>query len=28
METGTMVTSGPATELRENDAIRRAYLGY
>ncbi len=28
METGTVVTSGPAAELRENDAIRRAYLGY
>jgi branched-chain amino acid transport system ATP-binding protein len=28
METGTVVTSGPAAELRQNDAIRRAYLGY
>jgi branched-chain amino acid transport system ATP-binding protein len=28
METGSMVMSGPAAELRENDAIRRAYLGY
>jgi branched-chain amino acid transport system ATP-binding protein len=28
METGTVVMSGPAAELRENDAIRRAYLGY
>jgi branched-chain amino acid transport system ATP-binding protein len=28
METGTVVTSGPAVELRQNDAIRRAYLGY
>jgi len=28
METGTVVMSGPAAELRQNDAIRRAYLGY
>jgi branched-chain amino acid transport system ATP-binding protein len=28
METGRMVQSGPAAELKENDAIRRAYLGY
>jgi branched-chain amino acid transport system ATP-binding protein len=28
METGRVVTSGPAAELRQNDAIRRAYLGY
>jgi branched-chain amino acid transport system ATP-binding protein len=28
METGSMVMSGPAAELRQNDAIRRAYLGY
>jgi branched-chain amino acid transport system ATP-binding protein len=28
METGTMVMSGPSAELRQNDAIRRAYLGY
>jgi len=28
METGTVVMSGPATEFRQNDAIRRAYLGY
>jgi branched-chain amino acid transport system ATP-binding protein len=28
METGTVVMSGPAAELRRNDAIRRAYLGY
>jgi branched-chain amino acid transport system ATP-binding protein len=28
METGTVVMSGPAAELRENDAIRQAYLGY
>jgi len=28
METGRVVMSGPATELRRNDAIRRAYLGY
>jgi branched-chain amino acid transport system ATP-binding protein len=28
METGRVVMSGPADELRRNDAIRRAYLGY
>jgi branched-chain amino acid transport system ATP-binding protein len=28
METGTVVMSGPAAELRQDDAIRRAYLGY
>jgi branched-chain amino acid transport system ATP-binding protein len=28
METGRMVQSGPAEQLRQNDAIRRAYLGY
>jgi branched-chain amino acid transport system ATP-binding protein len=28
METGRMVQSGPATQLKQNDAIRRAYLGY
>jgi len=28
METGTVVRGGAAAELRENDAIRRAYLGY
>ena len=28
METGRVVTSGPAAELRQNVAIRRAYLGY
>ena len=28
METGTVVMSGPSAELRQNDAIRRAYLGY
>jgi branched-chain amino acid transport system ATP-binding protein len=28
METGNMVMSGPAADLRQNDAIRRAYLGY
>ena len=28
METGTMVMSGSAAELRQNDSIRRAYLGY
>jgi branched-chain amino acid transport system ATP-binding protein len=28
METGRMVQSGPAAQLKQNDAIRRAYLGY
>jgi branched-chain amino acid transport system ATP-binding protein len=28
METGRMVQSGPAAQLKHNDAIRRAYLGY
>ena len=28
METGRMVQSGPAVQLKQNDAIRRAYLGY
>ena len=28
METGRMVMSGSAAELREHDTVRRAYLGY
>jgi branched-chain amino acid transport system ATP-binding protein len=28
METGRVVMSGPAGELRQNEAVRRAYLGY
>ena len=28
LETGRVVVSGPAEELRRNDAIRRSYLGY
>jgi branched-chain amino acid transport system ATP-binding protein len=28
METGRVVVAGAAAELRQNDAIRRAYLGY
>ena len=28
LETGRVVMSGPASELRQNDAVRRAYLGY
>ncbi len=28
IETGRVVQSGPAVELKQNDAIRRAYLGY
>jgi branched-chain amino acid transport system ATP-binding protein len=27
LEVGTLVTSGPATELAQNDEIRKAYLG-
>jgi len=28
LETGRVVMSGPAPELKKNDAIRRSYLGY
>jgi branched-chain amino acid transport system ATP-binding protein len=28
LETGRVVLSGAADELRRNDAVRRAYLGY
>jgi branched-chain amino acid transport system ATP-binding protein len=28
LETGRVVLSGPAAELREDDTVRRAYLGY
>lgn len=28
LETGRVVMSGPAAELKRNDAIRRSYLGY
>jgi len=28
METGSVVAAGAADELRENEAVRRAYLGY
>jgi branched-chain amino acid transport system ATP-binding protein len=28
LETGRLVMSGPALEFRQNDAIRRSYLGY
>jgi branched-chain amino acid transport system ATP-binding protein len=28
LETGRVVISGPAADLRKNDAIRRSYLGY
>ena len=28
METGRVVQSGPAAQLKQDDAIRRAYLGY
>jgi branched-chain amino acid transport system ATP-binding protein len=28
LETGRVVQAGPAAELRRNDAVRRAYLGY
>jgi branched-chain amino acid transport system ATP-binding protein len=28
LETGRVVMSGPSAELRQDDAIRRSYLGY
>ncbi|MBV9115839.1 MAG: ABC transporter ATP-binding protein, partial [Acetobacteraceae bacterium] len=28
LETGRIVVSGPAAELRKDEAVRRAYLGY
>ena len=28
MQTGVIVTEGPAAELRESDEIREAYLGH
>jgi branched-chain amino acid transport system ATP-binding protein len=28
LETGRVVMSGPSAELKQNDAIRRSYLGY
>jgi len=28
LETGRVVMSGPAPELKRDDAIRRSYLGY
>jgi branched-chain amino acid transport system ATP-binding protein len=28
IETGRVVRSGPAAELRQDEAVRRAYLGY
>ena len=28
LETGRVVMSGPAQEIRQNDAVRQAYLGY
>ena len=28
LETGQIVASGPADELRDDDAIRKAYLGF
>ncbi len=28
LETGRVVMSGPSAELRQNDAVRRSYLGY
>jgi branched-chain amino acid transport system ATP-binding protein len=28
LETGRVVISGPAQEIRQNDAVRQAYLGY
>jgi branched-chain amino acid transport system ATP-binding protein len=28
LETGRVVLAGPAAEIRKDDAVRRAYLGY
>jgi len=28
IETGRVVLSGPAREIKRNDAVRRSYLGY
>ena len=28
LETGRIVVSGPAAEIRQDEAIRRSYLGY
>ena len=28
LETGRIVVAGPAAEIREDEAIRRSYLGY
>ncbi len=28
LETGRIVVSGPAAEIRRDDSIRRSYLGY
>jgi branched-chain amino acid transport system ATP-binding protein len=28
LETGTIISSGPAHEVQEDDAVRKAYLGY
>jgi branched-chain amino acid transport system ATP-binding protein len=28
IETGRVVLSGSADEIRQNDAVRRSYLGY
>ncbi len=28
LETGRVVMSGPAAEMKKDDAIRRSYLGY
>ena len=28
LETGRVVLAGPASEIRQDDAVRRAYLGY
>ena len=28
LETGSLVLSGPAAEVRSNEAVRRSYLGY
>jgi branched-chain amino acid transport system ATP-binding protein len=28
LEVGNVVVSGPSEELRENESVRRSYLGY
>jgi branched-chain amino acid transport system ATP-binding protein len=28
LETGSIISSGPASEVQQDDAVRKAYLGY